>query len=217
MPLPFSRSEFLGVFAAYNTAIWPIQFAAAALGFVTIFLLFWRPPWADRTISAVLCFFWLEMAVGYHWLHFAAINEAAYAFGVLFALQALIFLIEGVIRGRMHFETSPGLRSWLAALLIGYAFLVYPLLGLLATHPWPETPLFGVTPCPTTIFTLGFLVLVRHPHARMLAGIPVLWSAIGGSAAFLLDVPQDMGLIVAALLWAVAAILPRQRQDRAAA
>ena len=57
------------------------------------------------------------------------------------------------------------------------------------------TPLFGVAPCPTTIFTLG-LLLLSNASWRLFV-IPLVWSAIGGSAAVLLAVPQDYGLILA--------------------
>jgi hypothetical protein len=205
--LPFSRTEFLQVFAAHNTAIWPLQFVAAGLGLLAVTLLLWRPKWADGAIAAVLCTFWLAMAIGYHWTYFSAINDAAYVFGALFALAALVFLVEGVIRGRMNFAIIPGFRAWLAIALVVYSFLVYPLVGLLVTHPYPETPLFGVAPCPTTIFTLGLLLLVRHPSPWVPALIPLLWSVIGGSAAFLLDVPQDLGLLAAAVAWLVGSLI----------
>jgi Family of unknown function (DUF6064) len=205
--LPFSRTEFLQVFAAYNTAIWPLQFVAAGLGLLAVTLLLWRPKWADGAIAAVLCTFWLAMAIGYHWTYFSAINDAAYVFGALFALAALVFLVEGVIRGRMNFAIIPGFRAWLAIVLVVYSFVVYPLVGLLVTHPYPETPLFGVAPCPTTIFTLGLLLLVRHPSPWVPALIPLLWSVIGGSAAFLLDVPQDLGLLAAAVAWLVGSLI----------
>ena len=211
MILPFSRSEFLQVFAAYNAAIWPMQFVAAGLGLLAIVLLFHRPKWADRAIAGVLFTLWLAMAIGYHWAYFSAINDAAPLFGALFALAALIFLMEGVVRGRMTFVITPGLRTWLGAVLVGYSFVVYPLVGLLATHPYPATPLFGVAPCPTTIFTLGLLMLVWYPRPWVLALIPLLWSVIGGSAAILLEVPQDFGLIAAAILWVVGSLV-RQRE-----
>jgi hypothetical protein len=204
--LPFSRTEFLQVFAAYNAAIWPAQFVAAGLGLLAVMLLVRRVKWADRAIAAILCTFWLAMAIGYHWIYFSAINGAAYVFGALFALAASVFLVEGVIRGRMNFTIIPGSRAWLASVLVAYSFVVYPLVSLLVTHPYPETPLFGVAPCPTTIFTLGILLLVRHPRPWLLALIPLLWSMIGGSAAFLLDVPQDLGLLAAAILWVVASL-----------
>jgi hypothetical protein len=184
-----------------------MQFVAAGLGILAVMLLFRRPTWADRGIAAVLCTFWLAMAIGYHWTYFSAINDAAYVFGALFALAALVFLAEGVVRGRMHFAIIPGFRAWLAGVLVAYAFAIYPLLGLLVTHPYPETPLFGVAPCPTTIFTLGLLLLVRHPRPWILALIPFAWSVIGGSAAFLLGVPQDLGLIAAAILWVAGSLV----------
>lgn len=207
MILPFSRTEFLEVFAAYNAAIWPMQFVAAGLGLLAVILLFRRSKWGDRAIAAILCTFWFAMGIGYHWTYFSTINTAAYVFGALFVLAALLFLVEGVVRGRMHFTIVPGLRGWLATALVAYSYVVYPLLGLLGTHPYQETPLFGVAPCPTTIFTLGLLLLVRHPTPWLLALIPLLWSVIGGSAAFLLDVPQDFGLIVAAILWLVGSVM----------
>jgi len=62
--------------------------------------------------------------------------------------------------------------------------------------------MFGITPCPVTIFTLGLLLLAA-PMPRGLLAIPFLWSLVGGSAAFLLGVPQDWVLLIAgiAALW----------------
>jgi hypothetical protein len=62
--------------------------------------------------------------------------------------------------------------------------------------------MFGITPCPVTIFTLGMLLLARPMYWWLLA-IPVLWSLVGGSAAFLLGVPQDWVLLLSgvAVLW----------------
>jgi hypothetical protein len=79
--LPFSRSDFLAVFAAYNEAIWPLQLFCFGTGLLAIALLFYRPPWADRAISAVLAVFWLTLAIAYHWTFFAPVNPAAYLFG----------------------------------------------------------------------------------------------------------------------------------------
>jgi hypothetical protein len=69
------------------------------------------------------------------------------------------------------------------------------------------TPLFGVAPCPTTIFTLGMLLL-SNASWRLFV-IPLFWSAVGGSAALLLAVPQDYGLILAG---AIAATLRSSRR-----
>ncbi|MDH3195550.1 MAG: DUF6064 family protein, partial [Hyphomicrobiales bacterium] len=76
-----------------------------------------------------------------------------------------------------------------------FAALLYPLWGWLAGHAWPQTPMFGVAPCPTTIFTVGVLLLGPWHAVRWLLVVPALWTVIGGSAAILLNVPQDFGLI----------------------
>jgi len=202
MYLPFTRAQFLQVFADYNEGIWPAQFGAAILGIVAISMLFWRPAWADRTIAAIVALFWSLMAAGYHWSFFAAINNAAYAFGALFLLAAIIFVIEGVIRNRIRFHLVPGIRGWAAGGLILYAFVIYPVVGLTLTHLFPQTPLFGVAPCPTTIFSLGLLLIAQHPNPLVIGVIPLLWSVIGGSAAVLLDVRLDWGLFPAGIAWA---------------
>jgi hypothetical protein len=74
---------------------------------------------------------------------------------------------------------------------------------------WPDMPSFGITPCPLTLFTLGALLLARPPLTRGLFAIPLAWSMIGGSAAFLLDMPPDWMLPLSGL--AVLPLLLRRR------
>jgi hypothetical protein len=78
-------------------------------------------------------------------------------------------------------------------------------------HSSLELPMFGVTPCPVTIFTFGMLLLTRQPVPRLLLAIPVLWSLVGGSAAMLLRVPQDWLLLVSGAI-AVALLIRRDRR-----
>ncbi len=210
MNLPFSRLEFLRIFSDYNESIWPAQVLAAALGLAAIALVFSRRNWAGRLIATILAAYWAFMGIAYHWLFFSEVNTAAYFFGALFLVYATILVIEGTVRDRVHFEISWDFRGSVALLLIAYSFLAYPIVGLTVTHPYPETPLFGVAPCPTVIFTLALLIIASHPRRVLLALVPLLWAAIGSSAAFLLDVPQDWGLLVAALLWLAAWIRRRK-------
>ena len=143
-------------------------------------------------------------------MYFSAVNTAAYLFGPIFVFEALILLVEGTIRNRIRFRDSSDIRGWFALTLIAYSLLVYPLLGLWVTHPYPETPLFGVVPCPTTIFTLGLLLIVLHARRLLLGAIPIAWAAIGGSAALLLEVPQDLGLVVAGSIWLAFSVAHRK-------
>lgn len=93
--------------------------------------------------------------------------------------------------------------------LIGYAMLAYPLLGLVAGMRYPALPMFGITPCPLTLFTLGLFVLACPALPWALVVVPLLWSLVGGSAAFLLGVPQDWPLLASGLV-----VLPLLRLRR---
>jgi hypothetical protein len=205
--LPFSAEQFLAVFAAYNAAVWPAQIVAYVVELVAIIGMIHPGARSDRVVAAALAGMWLFTGIAYHWLRFTVINCAAYAFGAGFVLQAGLVLYAGSI-GRLRLGV-PKSRMRLATglILILYVAILYPLIGI-ALHGYPAAPLFGFTPCPVTIFTLGCLLLTMRPVPWWVAAIPVLWSMIDGTAAFLLGMPQDLVLrvsgVVAALMLASA-------------
>lgn len=209
--LPFTSEQFLELFANYNTAIWPAQIGAYLLGAVAVALLFSRRQGTDRLIVAILAAMWLWTSLVYHALFFSAINNAAYLFAVLFILQSGALTYTGVYRNDIRFSLHPGWATWTGWLFIAYAAVLYPLIGLSTGHRYPQMPMFGVTPCPVTIFTLGLLLLTAPLLSRWLLLIPFIWSLIGGSAAILLNVPQDWFLLVSGLI-AVPLIAFRNRQ-----
>ncbi len=209
MQLPFATADFFALFARYNLAIGAAAWIAYALG-VAVPLVLWRgTERGARFAWLTLALFWLWNGIAYHWLFFATINPAAYLFGTLFVVQGLLFGATGLRTSMPRFRLSAGPACWAGGLLVVYALLLYPLLGWLAGHHYPAVPLFGVAPCPTTIFTLGLLLWQERPTPWHLAVIPLAWVIVGGSAALLLQVPQDYGLIGAGLL-----ALPLLRQRR---
>jgi hypothetical protein len=144
-----------------------------------------RPP--DRWISALLAAHWIWSAVAYHAVFFTRINPAAWMFAALFLVQAALFFRVGVVQGRCR--SLPAQRMGVVAwLLVAYS-LLYPAINAVQHLTWSRIPTFGV-PCPTTIFTVGLLMLAREGSWR-LSIVPVIWSVIGGSAAFLLGVRAD--------------------------
>jgi hypothetical protein len=84
--------------------------------------------------------------------------------------------------------------------LVAYS-LVYPAINAAQHLSVSRIPTFGV-PCPTTIFTAGFLMLAA-PRSWPLAIIPVIWSLVAGSAAVLLDVRADYALPIAGIALAI--------------
>jgi len=214
MRLPFTVDEFLAVFQSYNLAIWPAQILAYLAGAVVIFLLFTRPKHSDRMISAIVTLMWLWNGIVYHMVFFSVINKAAFLFGALFVVQCILFFWKGVIRSDLLFGFSKDGYSLTGCLFVCYAMVLYPVLGILAGHSWPHSPVFGVAPCPSTIFTFGLLLLTRECVPKPLLIIPFLWAVIGLSAALNLRVYEDFGLLVAGLA-GTTLLLMRDRKTQA--
>ena len=207
--LPFTHLQFLEVFAAYNLAVWPAQVVAYGLG-LAICAALARPRGAAAAAAVAwgLALMWAWTGVAYHLLHFSRINPAAVAFAAAFVVEGVLLAIAGW-RHRLRFAPVGHARSWLGWSLIAYSMALYPLLGWFAGGTYPALPMFGITPCPVTIFTLGVLVLASPRAPWWLWAIPVLWSLIGGTAAWLLHVPQDWVLLFSGL--AVAPVWMRAR------
>ena len=202
MRLPFTVREFFEVFARYNAAIWPMQVVLVALAVLCVLLVHTRFALRSRVVSWILAGLWLWTGLAYHLAHFAAINPAARLFGALCLGQGILFAWVGAGGRKLLLDRPAGVPGLVAWVLIAFAIVVYPYVSWLSGHPYMASPTFGA-PCPTTIFTFGMLWLARPPLPRYVLAVPLIWSAIGGSAAFALGVRQDLGLVAAGVsgLW----------------
>jgi len=205
METQFTAEQFLEVFARYNQSVWPMQLILYLLALATIVVLYRGWPSGSRVISAVLSFFWGWMAIAYHFIFFTDINPAAWLFGAVFLVGALWFAWIGVLKGRLIFRFRGGMRGWAGGILMAYALALYPLLGHFLGHRYPAVPTFGL-PCPTTIFTLGMLLFAAAPLPRSVFIVPLLWAAVGSTAAFRFGILQDLGLLVAGVIGLAAVI-----------
>lgn len=212
--MPFSEAEFFDVFARYNAAIWPLPVVAGLLGVAVIALLFVGTRTSTLAVSLVLSAMWVINGLGYHWSFFSGINPAARVFAAIFVMEAILLAAVPLAVPNFRFVLRRDLGSAAAVALAVFALVVYPILGRLAGHVYPSVPAFGVAPCPTTIFTIGVLLAGPWRSARWLLIIPGVWSAIGGSAAVLLAVPQDFGLIAALAVLVAFAVLRRSADAR---
>ena len=192
MTLPFTRAEFLDVFAVYNTHLWPAAALLwlATVAVVVVFARGARPP--HRLIAGLLAFHWAWSGIVYHASLFTAINPAAWLFAALFVAQAIVFARWGAA---LEFSRSRSIGHTISWMLIGYA-LLYPVVAWAGGLDYPRVPTFGV-PCPTTILTAGLLLAADPPLPAIIAAIPIGWTVVGGSAAFLLGIGADLMLPVA--------------------
>lgn len=199
MKLPFTAEQFFDLFRQYNEAVWPAQIVLNLLALAAVGLWIWWRPNSGRLISAILGLLWAWTGIAYHLIYFTAINKAAFAFGMVFLAGSGAFLWAGVIKGQLAFTSANVIHRILGSVLVVYALLLYPALSGLFGHGYPAMPTFGV-PCPTTIFTIGMLYLLSAPFPRYVLAAPVMWSAVGSQAAFLLGAYQDFGLLVAGII-----------------
>lgn len=209
--MPFTAGEFFEVFRRYNEAVWPLQFLLVAAGLVVVVLAIRAHPNAGRIAMLVMALLWVWMGVVYHFAFFRHINPAASLFGVASVVQAALFVWLGIRAKHITIRVRHDGVGATGALLILYALVLYPVVGLLAGHRYPAAPTFGL-PCPTTIFTLGLLLWAEPPLPRWVVIIPALWSGIATVAAVQLGVPEDFGLTIAAMI-AVPIILFSRRGE----
>ena len=214
MTIPFTVEQFFDIFGTYNTAICPAQVVAYVLGLIALGLALRENKLSSRIISGILALFWIWMGVFYHIAHFSVINPAARIFGLFYILQGVLFLLTGTILGRLSFRFNYTFLPILGVCFILYAMVIYPLLGLAFGHSYPRVPLFGVAPCPTTIFTFGILLWPTKLVPAYLLVIPFLWSIVGMSAALNLRVPQDYGLVVAGVLGTTLILIQNRKAKR---
>ncbi len=200
MDLPFTQDAFFALFGPYNAVVWPLAALFYMLATVAVALLFRPSRWATLVIAGTLAAMWAVNGIGYHWMVFRAINPAAALFAAVFVVQAILLIALPVRRPALRFRAGADARSAVGLALILFGTVLYPLWGLASGHGWQAMPVFGVAPCPTTIFTIGMLLTGTWHVVRWLLIVPGLWAGVGGSAAILLGVPQDFGLLAALAL-----------------
>jgi len=158
--------DFYSTLQAYNEAVLLITIIAYLLGIAAIYLALKKSNNSSRMISAILGFFWFWSGFVFFIIFFGPMEVEFigqtmpgiwYLGGVLFIIQGILFLVFGVIRDSLSFRMGWDGNSMLGVILIAYAMIIYPIIGLLTGFSYPRYPVFGTGPCPLTLFTLGFL------------------------------------------------------------
>jgi len=194
--LPFTIEDLLAVFETYNQAIWPMQIIAYVLGVVMVLLVVRKTDYSGTIIAGILSFLWLFSA-GFFIFALVPIYKPAYAFGALFIVQAVIFLACS-ITARLSFAVGRDAYTAAGLLFIAFAMIGYPALGHFIGHRFPQSPPFGLTPCPLSVFTFGMLLLADSRVPRWVIAIPFLY-ALGGIMPVSIGVTEDLAMLVAGL------------------
>jgi hypothetical protein len=203
--LLFSAHTYYRLFELYNRAVWPAQLVTPTLGIVMLACL-WRAG-ARRTgiAAALLAACWLWVAWAFHLQRYASINWAANYFAIGFAIEALLLIWIGLVRGEWRDAPTRGASHVAGLGVFLFALFIQPLLGPVTGRPWPQAQLFGLAPDPTVIATLGIVLLASNRPRWVLLAIPLLWCAISGATLWAMASPDALLMPIAALLAALLA------------
>jgi Family of unknown function (DUF6064) len=196
-------NAFLAMYDRFNAAVWPMQLVwyASAVAMVGLAL------WPRRHASQLIC---LLAAAYLTWVGVAFFGMLDSGMGVLdgvvnlawlwaatFILEALLFLVAGIVRRDLLIAPRWDLSSVLGAVFILYALVAYPIIGMLGGHPLGSLPVFGLAPCPTIIFTFGLLLWARPPTPKYLLLLPLAWALNATPTDLAMGIVADVGLVVA--------------------
>ena len=195
--LPFTQNQLLDVFARYNQSITPMLVPAYLAGLAALWLVRDRKEGLQRAAWVILGALWLWTGTVFFFFYYSQIGPPGPFLGLPFMIEGGLCVFLGLNEG---WATRPvANRDLRIGWVMAGSALLYPFAMLLMGHDYPSVPMFGVTPCPLVVFTFAIMLLSPLRVPTWMLWVPLAWSVIGGSAALLLQMPQDVLLPVSAL------------------
>jgi len=175
--IPFTSEVYFRLIERVNEAWWPAQFVAIAFG-LAVLILAVRGNY--RWVLTLLAPAWAFSGIVFHFQHYAEINVAATWFGYTFIAQAALLLLLAAAVGKPELSSRPGpwrIATGTAITVIG--LLAWPMVSLVRNESWTQSEFFALHPDPTTLATIGLIILcLRGFKAGLAALIPIAWGAI---------------------------------------
>jgi uncharacterized protein DUF6064 len=199
-------NAFLAMYDRFNAAVWPMQLVwyASAAAMVGLAL------WPRRLSTQLIC---LLAAAYLTWVGIAFFGVLDSGMGVLdsvvnlawlwaatFILEALLFLVAGIVRRDLVIAPRWDLSSVLGAVFMFYALVAYPIIGLLSGHPLHTLPVFGLSPCATVIFFFGLLLWARSPAPKYLLLLPLAWALSATPSNIAMGHAADFGMALVGVI-----------------
>jgi hypothetical protein len=198
--LLFSPRTYYRLIERHNEAFWPGHVATLGLGLVVLDLLSRPNARQGRIVSAILAILWAWVAWAFVWRRYATINWAAKYLVWLFAIEVLLLVWIGVVRGGPRIGWKRDAAGILGGALLILSLLLYPAFAAVLGRGWRQGEMFGVAPDPTVLATLGVLLLADGPPRWGLLAMPVLWCVVSGATLLAMGSQEAWVLLPAALL-----------------
>jgi hypothetical protein len=159
----------------YNKAVFPMQILMVIAALVLLYFLIFKPgKKTDNLMRAYLSFVCAWNAVVFFLIYGRELSGAI--LGVpLFILAAVLFAWD-ISAQKTHFRIpGAGWKKYVTAILILLA-LLYPVVGYVLGHSYPQTCTFGTMPCPTTVFALALLAAAIPQVDRKMYIVLLIWA-----------------------------------------
>jgi len=212
--LLFSPRTYYRLFELYNAEIWPAQLLTLTLGAAILVLLRHDGAWRGRAVAAILAGSWLWVAWAFHFNRYATINWVATYFAAAFAVEAVLLVWTGVLRGRLLLSPPGRAVDRVGLGIFLFALVVHPLIGPLVGRDWRQVEIFGVAPDPTVVATLGLLLVVADRPPWALLVIPLVWCAVGGATLWTMGSPDALVMPLAGALALLLAVWKSRTRAR---
>jgi hypothetical protein len=199
MNLPITFKQFLELITNYNQAVWPMQIVAYILTIAALFFAIKETKYSSRIVSAILAFFWLWIGIAFSLIHVSKIWKGNIVTGILFIIQAILFLIVGVFKPNIPFRFRHDVYGVIGIIFIAYAIIGYPIIEYLLGRSYSQFLYIGVLPSSTIVFTFGLLLWMAKKLPKYILIIPFI-IALDGIIAIPLGVYEDIGMLIAGLL-----------------
>lgn len=207
--LLFSPRTYWRLIERHNEALWPAQLLTLLVGTAILWLLVRPRPWSHRMIAGSLAILWGWVAWSFLWERYATINWAAAYMVPLFALQAVLLALIG---GGLRWSFSWTWRGVAGLGLFLYALVLHPLAAQLSGRSMRGAEVFGITPDPTAIATVGLVLMAAGRRSWLLLVVPLLWCLAGWLTLYGMAAAESWALLAAAGAGAALALLPATRR-----
>ena len=201
--------DFFNTLQTYNETFVPMFIITLVLSVIAVFLAFRKSKYSDKSTAAILGFLYLWSGLAFFILFFGSVDVEVfglrlsgmwYLSGILFVAQSILILFFGVIKSSLSFRFVWGLHGFAGALLVVYAMVIYPIVGFLTGFIYPRYPVFGIAPCPVTIFTFGLLQWSDKKTPLLVAIIPLVHALTGILPILVYSIWADVGLFFSGVI-----------------
>jgi hypothetical protein len=201
-PWPHSSlSDFLATFGRANAAVWPMQAVWYLAAGVIVALALWPVRRSSQVICAIAAAYFAWIGIAYFAWQMPGM-KFSWLWATVFTLQAVLLVVAGIVRSDLVIRPGRNLASVVGAVFIGYALILYPVLGLAGGHPLRTLPVFGLSPCATVVFFFGLLLWAQPPAPKYLLLVPLAWALGAAPPDLARGVMADYGMLAAAVITA---------------